>query len=346
MASEDTPRTELQPTGIKNTKKNAASYDLTKKKIKMLELSAKEGVKRGNEMAVANKLQESTNVIQKRRANNNAKKIKMDRERMEMDIMEKDVFNMDNMAKEYFLMKKRKILHNYQEQENKAFKKKKEKDLSHQSSKPDLYHHLDYQSSKQDPLNRDLPDLSNFDLHSELQASALHYDSQRSALHSESQGSVPESTDVIQKRQANSNAKKIKMDRERMEMDIMEKDVFNMDNMAKEYFLMKKRKILHNYQEQENKAFKKKKEKDLSHQSSKPDLYHHLDYQSSKQDPLNQDLPDLSNFALHSELQASALPSALHYDSQRSALHSESQGSVPDEESFVGRVVDPSLTNL
>jgi hypothetical protein len=136
------------------------------------------------------------------------------------------------------------------------------------------------------------------------------------------------------------------MDCKQMEMDIMEKDVSNMDDMAKEYFLMKKRKILHNYQEQENEASKKKKENNLSHKSSEPDLYHHSDYQSSKQDPLDQDLPNLSNFAPLSELQASALPSALRSDLQRSALCSESQGSVPDEDSFVERVVDPSLTNL
>jgi hypothetical protein len=85
--------------GIKNTKKNAALEDLAKKKIEMLELSAREGVKRGKEMLIANKIQEGTNSIQKRRANNKANKNQMEHERMEIEIMEKDVSNMDDLAK-------------------------------------------------------------------------------------------------------------------------------------------------------------------------------------------------------------------------------------------------------
>jgi hypothetical protein len=85
--------------GIKNTKKNAALEDLAKKKIEMLELSAREGVKQGKEMLIANKIQEGTNSIQKRRANNKANKNQMEHERMEIEIMEKDVSNMDDLAK-------------------------------------------------------------------------------------------------------------------------------------------------------------------------------------------------------------------------------------------------------
>jgi hypothetical protein len=68
---------------------------------------------------------------------------------------------------------------------------------------------------------------------------------------------------------------------------------------------------------------------------SKPNLYHQSDYQSSKQDPEDRELPDLDlkNIAPHSELQASALRS----ESQASALRSK------DEEIVVQGSVDPSL---
>jgi hypothetical protein len=145
---------------------------------------------------------------------------------------------------------------------------------------------------------------------------------------------LQESTNLIQKRQADNNAKKNEMERERMEMDVMEKDVSNMDNLAKKYFLMKKRKILCECQEREKQESEKKKEKDVSHQSWS-------DYQSSKQDP-DQELQALDESALYPELQESAL----HSESQTSVLHSELLSSFPDEETFLGRTVDPSLQNL
>jgi hypothetical protein len=45
MDLQDAPQTEPRPTGIKNTKKNAASSHLARKKIEMLERSANEGAK-------------------------------------------------------------------------------------------------------------------------------------------------------------------------------------------------------------------------------------------------------------------------------------------------------------
>jgi hypothetical protein len=196
LDSQDTPQTEVRPMGIKNAKKNAASEDLTKKKIKMLELSAREGVKQGKEMSIANKIQEGTNSIQKRQANNKADKNQMERKRMEIEIMEKDVSNMDDLAEEYFQMKKRRILCNFQAQEEKESKEKK-KEKSYSLSEPNLYHQSNDQSSEQDPEDQELPDLdlNNIAPHSESQASALRSESQASALRSKDeeivvQGSV------------------------------------------------------------------------------------------------------------------------------------------------------------
>ncbi|KAI7939773.1 hypothetical protein MJO29_014509 [Puccinia striiformis f. sp. tritici] len=119
------PSSDIRPIGIKTAKQAERANELAKRKIDLLEKNSKEGVKRGQEMMRANDLQHQMNSIQLARAQTEKKRAQLEehkllgeREEREMKIMDKDLGSITNdISREYFLKKKRRILEALQQQE-------------------------------------------------------------------------------------------------------------------------------------------------------------------------------------------------------------------------------------
>ena len=86
-----------------------------------MESNAKENAKRGSAMARTNVLQEESNSIQQAKAD-------VKSQQLEMSIMEKDISSLpDELAREYFLHKKKEIIMKMQERDRQAQEEKERK---------------------------------------------------------------------------------------------------------------------------------------------------------------------------------------------------------------------------